>query len=355
MARSRQGTARRLAGALALVLAGAGLTGCGTFSTDDDRKRAVEIAERVAPGVLEVVDVRGLFPQSGGAEVSFRIAGDADAVVRLRVDAEKDDCEGRSCDDRLTAALAEARREAEGFRVLRREFAACGYEVHGLSADGTGPWIAARFDADTARSVVASVGECLRRWTRARGTAPAPYTSVKVAPPERVADLPDSPGRPTLMRLTADRRLGALGRGTYHRVGFGPGPGGIDPDSGEVDLVQPFDERQRFGEAVRAAARTWLRTEAAPRLPEAVTAEFTGVWKLVPGRVDRVGGWVLYCERPEGERPVCLGRHALAVTAGLDGSLAADPVVHHGIRDGNGPLGLPTVEDGAPSYAWKRS
>ncbi|MFF9339848.1 MULTISPECIES: SCO7460 family lipoprotein [unclassified Streptomyces] len=356
MARSLRDAARRLAGVLALVLAGAGLTGCGTFSTGDDRKRAEEIAERVAPGALEVVGVRNLFPQTGGAEVSFRIKGDADAVVRLRVDAGKDDCEGRSCDERLTAAIARARLAAGDFRVLRREFGACGYEVHALSADGTGPWISAPLGADTVRPLVASVGECLDRLARARG-GPAPaYLSVKVAPPDRVADLPGDPGQPSLMRLTGGERLGALAGGTYHRVGFRAGPDGrVDRATGEVDLVQPFSERQRFGDAVRASAEEWLRTEADPPLPRAVAAEYTGVWKLLPGRVDRVGGWVLYCERPEGQRPVCLGRHALAVTAGLDGSLTAEPRVFHGVREGDGPLGLPTEEDGAPSYAWPPS
>ncbi|MFJ5711297.1 SCO7460 family lipoprotein [Streptomyces sp. NPDC093105] len=343
---------RMVAAVVAVVLAGGGVAGCGTFSTRDDRQRAVEVAERVAPGVLEVVDTRSLFPQDGGAEVSFRIKGDADAVVRLRVNAEKDDCGGRSCDDRLTAALAEARREADGFRALRREFRACGYEVHGLSADGTGPWISAPLGPDTAQRVVASVGECLDRWSRARGdTAPA-HLAVKVAAPDVLDRLPDDAGRPTLMRLTAGERLAALGRGTYHRVVFRAGPDGVDRDSGEVHLVQPFAERQRFAAAVRAAAERWLRTEAGS--PEAVAGEYVGVWKLLPGRVDRVGGWVLYCERPEGERPRCVGRHALAVAVGLDGTLAAEPEVFRGVRDADGPLGLPAEEDGAPSYAWVR-
>ncbi|MFB9604197.1 SCO7460 family lipoprotein [Streptomyces roseofulvus] len=341
-----------MAGVVAGVLVAVGVAGCGTFSTGDDRERAVEVAERVAPGQLEVVDTRSLFPQDNGAEVSFRIKGDADAVVRLRVNAEKDDCGGQSCDDRLTAALADARRRADGFRALRREFRACGYEVHGLSADGTGPWISARLGADTARTVVASVGECLDRWSRVRGeTAPASL-AVKVAPPEVLDGLPDDPGRPTLMRLTAGKRLAALSRGTYHRVVFRGGPRGVDRDSGEVHLVQPFAERQRFAAAARTAAERWLRTENGA--PDAVAGEYVGVWRLVPGRVDRVGGWVLFCDRPEGERPRCVGRHALAVTVGLDGALAADPRVFRGVRDAEGPLGLPTEEDGAPSYAWER-
>ncbi|MEU2654724.1 hypothetical protein ABZ615_05320 [Streptomyces sp. NPDC007325] len=354
MARSRRGTARGGAGVLALVLALLGATGCGALTSGDDRKRAEEIAERVAPGELEVVDVRNLFPQDGGAEVSFRMKDDPDAWVRLRVDASKDDCAGRPCEDRLEGALAQARRDAGDFRLMRREFAACGYEVHGLSADGTGPWIAARVDAETVRPLVASVGDCLERWTRARGGAAPAYLSVKVAPPERVAGLPGDAGHPTLMRLSSGRRLAALGDGTYHRIGFRSADGRIALDSGEVDLVMPFDERERFGAAVRDAARTWLREEAAPRLPEAAVSEYTGVWKLLPGRVDRVGGWVLYCERPEGERPVCLGRHALAVTASLDGGLVGEPRVFRGVRDGDGPLGLPDEGDGAPSYAWPR-
>ncbi|MEU3402006.1 SCO7460 family lipoprotein [Streptomyces filamentosus] len=353
MARSRRGAGRRLAGALALALAAAGVTGCGTFSTGDDRERAVEIAERVAPGELEVIGARTLFPQAGGSEVSFRVVGDADAVVRLRVDAEKSDCEGRDCAERLTAALADARREADGFRLMRREFGTCGYEVHGLSADGTGPWIAAPVDAESVRPLVVSVGACLERWTRARGGAAPPYLSVKVAPPERVNGLPGDPGLPSLVRLTSGERLGRLGSGTYHRVGFRAGPGGrLDRDSGEIDLVQPFEERQRFAAAVREAAAEWLRTRAEPPLPDAVASEFTGVWKLVPGRVDRFGGWVLYCERPEGERPVCPGRHALAVTVGPDGALTAEPRAFRDVREGNGLLGLPDEGDGAPSYAW---
>ncbi|MFD8014284.1 SCO7460 family lipoprotein [Streptomyces sp. NPDC058955] len=349
---SRGGVGRRVAAAVALVVAGVGVAGCGTFSTRDDRQRAVEIAERVAPGQLEVVDTRSLFPQDGGAEVSFRIKDDADAVVRLRVDAEKDDCGGRSCDDRLTAALADARRGADGFRAMRREFRACGYEVHGLSADGTGPWISARLDAGTARTLVASVGVCLDRWSRVRGdTAPA-HLAVKVAPPDVLDRLPDDAGQPSLMRLTAGKRLAALTRGTYHRVVFRAGPDGVDPDSGEVHLAQPFAERQRFAAAARAASERWLRTGGGS--PEAVAGEYVGVWKLLPGRVDRVGGWVLFCDRPEGERPRCVGRHALSVTVGLDGALAAEPKVFRGVRDADGPLGLPTEQAGAPSYAWVR-
>ncbi|MFH8724715.1 SCO7460 family lipoprotein [Streptomyces termitum] len=356
MARSRHG-GRRLAGALALVLAAVGAAGCGTFDTGDDEKRAVEVAERVAPGRLAVIGARPLFPEAGGSEVTFRIADDAEAFVRLRVDAEKADCEGRPCEDRLRDALARAGREAADFRVLRREFEACGHPVRGLSADGTGPWVAAPVGAETVRPLVASLGDCLERWARARtrdGGAPPAALSVKVVPPERAAGRAgEDTGRPALLEFTSADRLAALGRGAYHRVSYRFGPGGIDRESAEVGVVRPFEERQRYEKAVRASAQEWLRSRGG--LPEAVTADFSTVGSLLPGRVDRFGGWLLFCERPEGERPVCLGRHALAVTAGPDGRLTGEPRVFRDVREGNGPLVLPTAADGAPSYAWGRS
>ncbi|MEU7295853.1 hypothetical protein AB0A76_21980 [Streptomyces exfoliatus] len=327
--------------AAVLIALAVGATGCAAFSAEDDRVRAEEIAERVAPGQLEVVSARNLYPQDGGAEISFRIKGDADAVVRFHVDAEKDTCRRRPCEELLAEALAEARADAEEFRLLRREFAACGYEVHGVRPSVADPWIAARVDGTTVRSVLTSVGECLARWARARTGEHPPSYSVLIASPETARDLPEGDrSQPTLARLSATKRMGALSKHTYLRATYAWPATGVDPASGVFSLARPFAERQRFANAVQGEARTWLRT-AGPRLPEAVVSEYSGVWRLVPGRVDRVTGWVLYCDRPEGEHPPCTGRHALAVTADLSGRLVGEPRVFRDVREGNGPLVLP--------------
>lgn len=241
-----------------------------------------------------------------------------------------------------------SRADAVEFRLLTREFAACGYEVHGIRPAVSDPWIAARVDGTTVRPVLASVGACLARWSRARAADPTAGAvepprsfSVHLAAPETARGLPDGDAAlPSLARLSTSKRMGALSKRTYIRASYPWTAAGIDAESGVASLVRPFAEQQRFGRAVRGAAETWLRTEG-PRLPAAVAAEYTGVWRLVPGRVDRVQGWVLYCDRPEGERPVCLGRHALAVTADLDGRLVGEPRVFRDVREGNGPLLLP--------------
>jgi hypothetical protein len=76
--------------------------------------------------------------------------------------------------------------------------------------------------------------------------------------------------------------------------------------------------------------------------PQAVFSPYTGVWRLLPGRVDRFKGYTLFCDQPD-ERKRCLGRHAVAVTTDLEGNLIGEPTVIRDVRIGNGSLQLPPM------------
>ncbi len=76
-----------------MVLAGA----CGVLDTDEDRRAAEELADKTLPGQLKAIGARTLFPGTGGSEVTFAVADDRDAVVRLRIDDSKGTCDGKEC------------------------------------------------------------------------------------------------------------------------------------------------------------------------------------------------------------------------------------------------------------------
>lgn len=321
---------------------------CGPVVTRRHRKRAGELAEALYPGRLRVIGARPLFPQAGGSEIAFAVTGDPDAVVRLRVDAGAGSCGGQPCDRALARALREARTAAEDLRALSAALGRCGYEVYAVgsarSAVGE-PWIAAALTDDTVTDVLGEIGACLRRWSLDRPApegSPVPRgTTVNVVAPEAVRDLPAGPSRwPTLMRLTHPRLPAALSRRPYHAVHYAWRDGAVDPASATVRIVRPFAQRQRFDAAVRANVASWLGSA----VPGAVVVEgYGGVWRLVPGRVDRLSGHVLFCapEDPHARGRRCPGCHAVAVTVGPDGALAGEPVVVRGVREGDGSLRLP--------------
>lgn len=332
-----------VAAAVSLAL---GCVGCGVLSTKEDRQRASELAEELFPGQLEIVSARPLFPQTLGSEVSFRMTDDADAVARLRIDRERGTCNGKACDDALTEAVAVAKDRASALRTLTAAFGECGYEVYaiGQAVDVSRPWIAAAPTNSTVRPLIADIGECVAQWSRARAAQGVPppdsgTTTVHVASPEAVRNRPTGGAdRPTMMRMTDSTLLGALSERPYYRVVHTWRDGTLDPGSGTANLVRPFAERERFGKEVRRNVAPWVKASR----PEAAFSAYTGVWRLLPGRVDRLKGYVLFCDRPD-ERKRCLGDHAVAVTTNLQGKLIGEPTLIRDVRMGRGSLQLPPL------------
>ncbi|WP_156725170.1 SCO7460 family lipoprotein [Streptomyces apocyni] len=320
--------------------------GCGVLSTKEDQRRASALANELFPGKLEVISAKSLFPATLGSEVAFRLTDDADAVVRLRVDRQGDTCGREDCERALTKAVADARARARDLRTLTTAFADCGYEVHavGQGHSVTQPWVVAAPTNATVTSVLAEIGACVEQWSRSRAAQDVPppasgTTSVLVTAPEALRDRPTGgDDRPTLMRMTDPKLLGALSRGAYYRVSYPWRDGVADPGSGAAYLVRPVAERDRFGAEVREGVTPWLTASR----PEAVLSTYTGAWRLLPGRVDRVKGYVLYCDEPDGRRR-CLGQHAVAVTTDLSGKLIGEPTEVRDVRIGNGALRLPPL------------
>lgn len=172
-----------LAGSL-VALAGA----CGVVTTKEDRRAAEELADKHFPGRIKAIGARTLFPGTGGSEVTFAVADDRDAVVRLRIDADKGTCDGKDCAGALTEAVARGRSDAAAFRTLRDAFDACGYEVIALGPTGTPPYVVAELTNATVERVLADIGGCVQRWVTASGAdsplgkAKASYVNV-VSPP----------------------------------------------------------------------------------------------------------------------------------------------------------------------------
>jgi len=80
--------------------------------------------------------------------------------------------------------------------------------------------------------------------------------------------------------------------------------------------------------------------------PQTTGSEVTrvmGVNRLLPGRVDRTEGHVLFRDEPE-EGRTRFGRHALRVVTDLDGELVGEPTVLRDVRDGDGTLRLPPLQ-----------
>ena len=291
-----------------------------------DRRRAAALGERVFPGRLRVLGSRTLFPQTTGSEVTLGLADDADAVVRLRVE---DDVPG---EEALRAAVARALADAADWRTLKSAFAEGGYEVHALERLVARPWVSAEVGNGNVAEVTARLAACVRRWEPGeRGT------DVLVAPPEAVRELPPGrPGWPEPLRLTAAPRLAVLaGRRPYLRFSCDPAAGPA------LSLERPFPLRESYEAAVSASATRWL-AGAFPETEDIEVTRVMGVNRLLPGRVDRTEGHVLFRDEPE-EGRIRFGRHALRVVTDLDGELAGEPAVLRDVRDADGTLRLPPL------------
>jgi len=184
MAGSRR---RQWRAAITCVLAGslvALLGACGVVTTEEDRRAAEELAGKHFPGQIEAIGARTLFPGTGGSEVTFAVADDRDAVVRLRIDADKGTCDRKECAGALTEAVARGRSDAAAFRTRRDAFDACGYEVIALGPTGTPPYVVAELTNDTVEKVLADIGGCVQRWVTSSGAdgssaqAKASYVNV---------------------------------------------------------------------------------------------------------------------------------------------------------------------------------
>ncbi|WP_329174305.1 hypothetical protein [Streptomyces sp. NBC_01477] len=296
----------------------------GTPAARRSGRLAADAAERCFPGRLAVISARPRFPASGGAEILFRVLDDHDAFVRLRVD------RAAPTAGQLGEAIEDGLAAAREWRALAAALRRGGYEVHGLGRVVADPWIAADPTNDTVTDFLAGLRDCLAR----RPGAPA--TSVLIADPAVVRALPRDrdPSLPTLLRLTATRRLAALsGRRPYYRASFGTA-GALG-----LSLVHPFSLWQRYEAAVTAGADAWLARVS----PGARATAVMSLTRLVTGRVDRLRAHVVFRDGSEQSGPARLGNHVLAVTTDLDGALTDEPTVIRDARAGAGPLRLPPL------------
>jgi len=325
-----------LAGAL-VALAGA----CGVVTTKEDRRAAEELADKHFPGQIKAIGARTLFLGAGGSEVTFAVADDRDAVVRLRINADKGTCDSKECAGVLREAVARGRADAAAFRTLRDAFDACGYEVIALGPTGTPPYVVAELTNARVQRVLADIGGCVQRWVTASGAdselAKAKASHVNVVSPA-VAGKRDrgKDSWPTMMRLTRGDLLASLTRHTYHSASYDIEAGRVDT-AGSARVVRPFKESQAFGKTVQEAVREELRAT----YPNVVMSTYQWVWRLEPGRVDRQTGYLLFCPEP-GERGRCVNSDdAVLVTADERGNPVGKIRVVHDVREGTGALRLP--------------
>ena len=366
---------RRQTGTLSVLLGLAMLlTGC-VLSTKNDRRRAQELADDRYPGLLRAYSARTLFPQSTGSEVSFAVADDPDAVVRLRLDSDARDCDGKPCAQALDTALTAARSAAEDLRSLRAVLEGCGYVLHAVREQrGTvvDPWIKARLTNDGVADVLRELAGCLGEWS---GLQPPASTQGAGATPGSV---PDSPGAPSpipssltlyiaapgtsaeaaprdtdlpgLAELSDRKTLAPLLAGSRYAVTWPVRNGELDQSALAPRLVLPHKERRAYEDAVTEHVGAWL----ADHLPAAHEPRAHGMTRLTPGRVDQLQGYVLFCDRPHeqaaepktprrGPAARCRGNHAVRVTTDLDGRLVGSPQVVRDVREGNGALRLPAL------------
>ncbi|MFD5789726.1 SCO7460 family lipoprotein [Streptomyces sp. NPDC127037] len=331
----QRGTGVGAAGALACVLALA-LTGCGVVTTKEDRQYAEKLADRYYPGVLRVIEAHTLVPHASGSEITFAMTDDPDAVVRMRVDAEAGTCNTHDCRGVMDEAVRRGRREAAALRVLVDTFRRCGHEVLAVDPQTGAPWIAASPTNATVSALLQEIGTCARRWKEGTDVKGA---SVNLVSPSVAEKRPaGKKSRPTAMRLSATPLLAALSGHAYYSAGYAAKDGRVDPSSGSARIVRPFDERQKFAAAVHSAVGERLRA-AHPRVQ---VSDYEWVWRLEPGTVDRVTGYVLYCEEPDGDK-TCLGDRAVLVTTDLDGRPQGALREIGKVREGRGPLRLPPM------------
>ncbi|WP_432148510.1 SCO7460 family lipoprotein [Streptomyces sp. bgisy029] len=341
MAGSRR---RRWRAAATCALAGslmALLGACGVVTTKEDRRAAEELADKHLPGQLKAIGARTLFPGTGGSEVTFAVADDRDAVVRLRIDADKGTCDRKECAGVLTEALARGTADAAAFRTLRDAFDGCGYEVIALGHPGTPPYVVAELANDTVEKVLADIGGCVQRWVTASPAdsplAQAKASYVNIVSPAVAAERDRGKDSwPTVMRLTRGNLLGSLTEHTYHSASYDIAAGRVDT-AGRARVVRPFKQRQEFGRTVRKAVADELRAT----YPNVVMSDYQWVWRLEPGRIDRQTGYLLFCPEP-GERGRCVnGDDAVLVTADEHGNPVGKIRIVHDVREGTGALRLP--------------
>ncbi|MFC9976491.1 hypothetical protein ACFVH6_36900 [Spirillospora sp. NPDC127200] len=303
--------------AAALLLLAGTAAACGLSDTDGDRKYAVELAERLYPGQLSLLGAR---PLVFVTEVTFAIVGDPDAFVRIQVRDRK--CDGASCERKLARALPIARRHAADWRLLDAAFRACGHPVVGTRATVAEPWIVAEATEATAPSLLSALGDCARRWTRARAEAGLRPTgasvTVGIASPAQARRLPARrPGAPTLLHMTDSKVMAALTDRTYQAAVYQLEDGVAEPAPSSFRPVRPFREQQEFTKKIHEAAVARLRSA----YPEAVAAAYHGLWYYERGTMSRLTGFVRFCERPPAQRRNCAGDRVAAATATPQGGL----------------------------------
>ncbi|THA68725.1 hypothetical protein E6P78_13430 [Streptomyces sp. A0958] len=331
-----------MAGALACALALA-LTGCGVVSTKEDRRFAEKLADTYHPDVLKVIEAHKLIPNAGGSEITFAMTDDPDAVVRMRVDADAGTCNTHECRGVMDDAVRRGRREAAALRVLVDTFRRCGHEVIGVEPSTGAPWIVASPTNATVTALLKDIGSCVRQWKEEAGSGKegteVKGASVSLASPSVAEGRPAGrKSQPTAMRLSAAPLLAALSSHDYYEVGYAATDGRIDAGSGRARIVRPFEAREEFAGAVHSAVRSRLRAT----YPRVQISDYDWVWRLEPGTVDRVTGYVLYCEEPDGDKS-CLGDQAVLVTTDLHGKPLGG-LRHVGkVREGRGPLRLPPM------------
>ncbi|MFI1223671.1 MULTISPECIES: SCO7460 family lipoprotein [unclassified Streptomyces] len=328
-----------LAGSLVLLMGA-----CGVVDTKDDRRAAEELAEKHFPGQLKAIGARTLFPGSGGSEVTFAVADDRDAVVRLRIDTDRADeglCDRKDCAVALARAVQHGRQQADDFRTLKSAFDSCGYEVIALDTTGTPPYVVAELTNANVTKVLREIGDCVQRWVTASGAdstlAKAVGSYVNVVSPA-VADRRDrgKDSWPTMMRLTRSNLLASLTKHAYHSASYEIEAGRVDT-AGSARIVRPFRERQKFGDTVQNAVREQLRAT----YPRVVMSSYQWIWRLEPGRIDRQTGYVLFCPEP-GARGQCVNSDdAALVTTDEHGNPVGKIRLVHDVREGTGALRLP--------------
>ncbi|MFE4911675.1 SCO7460 family lipoprotein [Streptomyces sp. NPDC056652] len=315
--------------ALALLVAGRGVV-----TTKNDRKRAAEPAEARYPGILDVLSARALFPQAGGSEVTFPVADDPDAAVLLRIDTAAGTRDRGPRDRALDEAVERGRSRAGELRRMRAAFTDRGYELVGVDPAFSAPWVAAAPTNATVTRVLAELGACVRTWGPARDENGAPRRSVTVnlVAPDLARERPTGQAKsPTVPRMTDPRLPAALAKRPHYAVSSTVRDGVVDPASGRAYLSFPWEDRRALEKAVGDAVRDWLRTTR----PRAGVDMVSGLWWLEPGTVDRLKGYVLFCDEA-GEGARCAGDHAVVLTVDPKGNPVGDFQVIRDVRDGHG-------------------
>jgi len=339
----RKGAAGTIIGACVAMLAAGCALGTGT-----DRKAAQELADRLFPGELRLLGARTLVPETTGSEVTFALTSDPDAVVRLRIDAKKGHCDRKPCETALTDAVTKSKAQATEFRLLRTALERCGHQIIALGPSAE-PWIAVELTNANVTSVLTALGRCAAQWS-AGSSAPTSDGSyglpegtrslrVHLVSPQVANDRPQAkPELPTMARLNQNKLLAALSRHTYFTAGFVLRGDQQNPVAAGITVARTYQDREAFGRSVRTAVAERLRQT----YPDAEVVDYTGVWSLQTGRIDRFTGYVLFCEHADPGRR-CMGDHAVKVTVDEGGTPVGGMEIVRDVRDGQtGPLRLPT-------------